>query len=351
MNSNADIYTKLQRDHESVARLFEQLSATTTTDTQTRQDRLADLKHRLTQHSEAENEVFYAALRQHAETRSLMQESEQDHQRLETLLDELDRMAVSDPQWRAKLQGLKVVFDQHVRDEEGTVFARARTLLTETQARELGEQFEQAKGRTPVGSMRGAAAQYAPEATAQARDMGARVQHEAERLSGEARAKGRALLQDQQHIMADQVGGLAEALQHTAQHLQEQNRGVVAQYAGEAAQGLERFSQTLRERDINTIMGQVEDFARRQPAVFIGSAALLGFLAARFLKSSAEPRDDRSEGSPHEGSPYGRDMSRPEAPVGPGAPVDPAVASAGARPPAHTPTGYGRESTTIRGGN
>jgi hypothetical protein len=176
--------------------------------------------------------------------------------------------------------------------------------------------------------------------------MGARVQHEAERLSGEARAKGRALLQDQQHIMADQVGGLAEALQHTAQHLQEQNRGVVAQYAGEAAQGLERFSQTLRERDINTIMGQVEDFARRQPAVFIGSAALLGFLAARFLKSSAEPRYHRSEGSP-----YGGGTSRPETPLGPGAPVDPAVASPGARPSAHTPADYGRESTTIRGGN
>jgi hypothetical protein len=53
---------------------------------------------------------------------------------------------------------------------------------------------------------------------------------------------------------------------------------------------LERFSQTLKDRDLGTLVGQVEDFARHQPGAFIGSAALLGFMAARFLKSSAERR-------------------------------------------------------------
>jgi hypothetical protein len=38
------------------------------------------------------------------------------------------------------------------------------------------------------------------------------------------------------------------------------------------------------------VIGQVEDFARRQPVAFIGGAALLGFLASRFLKSSTERR-------------------------------------------------------------
>lgn len=346
MNNNIDIYTRLQRDHEAVKHLFEQLSSTTTVDIQTRQNHLKELRKSLIEHSEAEDEVFYSTLRQHAEARTLMQESEQDHQRIETLLNELDHMTVSDPQWRAKLQSLKVAVEQHVHQEEGPVFAKARTLLTETQARELGERFDRAKGHPSVSNMKDAAAQDAPETTAQAREMGTRVQHEAERLSGEAKAKGRALLHEQQHAIAEQVNGLAEALHHTAQHLQEKNRDVVAQYTGQAAQGLERFSQTLRERDLNAIVGQVEDFARRQPVVFIGSAALLGFLAARFLKSSAESRHVRSERSV-----YGDAMPRPQAPVGPGAPIDPEVTSAEARPSATTPTGYEREGATLEGGN
>jgi hypothetical protein len=38
----------------------------------------------------------------------------------------------------------------------------------------------------------------------------------------------------------------------------------------------------------------VEDFARRQPALFIGGAFMLGLLGARFLKSSAQT--DPSQG-------------------------------------------------------
>jgi hypothetical protein len=36
------------------------------------------------------------------------------------------------------------------------------------------------------------------------------------------------------------------------------------------------------------LVGDVENFARRQPALFIGGALALGILAARFLKSSSQ---------------------------------------------------------------
>jgi hypothetical protein len=39
----------------------------------------------------------------------------------------------------------------------------------------------------------------------------------------------------------------------------------------------------------------VEDFARRQPALFIGGSVAAGFALARFLKSSADRRE-REEG-------------------------------------------------------
>jgi hypothetical protein len=42
------------------------------------------------------------------------------------------------------------------------------------------------------------------------------------------------------------------------------------------------------------LVGEVQDFARRQPTLFIGGAVILGFAALRFLKS-ATPAETVSE--------------------------------------------------------
>ena len=71
----------------------------------------------------------------------------------------------------------------------------------------------------------------------------------------------------------------------------EQGNQVVADYIKRAADGLERFSGAMRDRDLSSLMGDAEDFARRQPAVFIGAGVAVGFLLARFLRSSSERRE------------------------------------------------------------
>jgi hypothetical protein len=60
----------------------------------------------------------------------------------------------------------------------------------------------------------------------------------------------------------------------------------VARLVGHAADGLERLSGTLRSRDVDSLLGDVQSFARSQPALFFGAALAGGFLAARFLASS-----------------------------------------------------------------
>jgi hypothetical protein len=132
------------------------------------------------------------------------------------------------------------------------------------------------------------ARQMAPGTTAKAQEIGERIQHEAQRLTQQAKDQGQAMFQDQKSAMAEQVSGLASALHNTAEHLKTQDQSAMAQYTQQAAEGLQRFSQTLKDRDLGSLMSQVENFARHQPGAFIGSAALLGFMAARFLKSSAE---------------------------------------------------------------
>ena len=59
------------------------------------------------------------------------------------------------------------------------------------------------------------------------------------------------------------------------------------------ADGASRISETVRDNDVDAILSMAQDFGRKQPAAFVGAAALLGFAASRFLLASAKREDQR----------------------------------------------------------
>lgn len=136
-------------------------------------------------------------------------------------------------------------------------------------------------GTAQASSMRERAAETAQQAGEQAKSM-------AEQARERAKEHTQTVLDQQKSAAADQIGGLASALHQTADSLQQQNYGFVAQYTERAARSLEDMAESLRARDINELIGQCEQLARRQPALFVGSSVALGFAFARFFKSSAE---------------------------------------------------------------
>jgi hypothetical protein len=99
----------------------------------------------------------------------------------------------------------------------------------------------------------------------------------------------RSMLGEQQRAAASGLGDLAGALRRAARDTNGDGKPV-ARLAESAADNLERFSNALRDKDLGALMRDAESFARRQPVAFIGAAALAGFLAVRFLKSS-QPND------------------------------------------------------------
>jgi hypothetical protein len=70
----------------------------------------------------------------------------------------------------------------------------------------------------------------------------------------------------------------------------------MAEYAEKASDQVERFSGYLRETDVDEIIDEVRGVARRRPALFLGGAAALGFLATRFLKSSSQRAGSAGDG-------------------------------------------------------
>lgn len=69
-----------------------------------------------------------------------------------------------------------------------------------------------------------------------------------------------------------------------------------ADYSETAAAKLRSAANYFESHDIETMYRDVEGLARRNPAVFVGGAFAIGFLAARFLKSSS-PSGGRNYGS------------------------------------------------------
>lgn len=96
---------------------------------------------------------------------------------------------------------------------------------------------------------------------------------------------------------ANEIQKVAGAVRQLGQGLGGEDQGPLVQYAAQygqkAADGLERLTNYLRQTDTRELVREVESFARRQPAIVMGGAFLLGLAGARFLKSSMSSASNR----------------------------------------------------------
>ena len=96
---------------------------------------------------------------------------------------------------------------------------------------------------------------------------------------------------------ARSLGSVADALRHTGQHLRLQDEESLPGYIDTAAEKLESMSGYLQDKELSDVVEDIEDFARREPALFIGGAFAIGLLGGRFLKSSAASSRARAQSS------------------------------------------------------
>ncbi|WP_342447346.1 hypothetical protein [Methylobacterium platani] len=86
---------------------------------------------------------------------------------------------------------------------------------------------------------------------------------------------------------AQSVSDLAQALRESGGKLDQQPN--VKAFFDSAAEGLEQLSGSIRERSFEDFYGEIESVARRRPAAVAVATFLTGFLAARFIRASAQP--------------------------------------------------------------
>lgn len=85
-----------------------------------------------------------------------------------------------------------------------------------------------------------------------------------------------------------ELSSVASALRRAGDELRSQNNGGIgATVISLIADRLETVGGSIGGRDLSTTLDDIHRMARRNPAAFMGTAAALGFLAARFFKSSS----------------------------------------------------------------
>jgi hypothetical protein len=100
-----------------------------------------------------------------------------------------------------------------------------------------------------------------------------------------AREEAAARTEDAKQGLAREVSTTAEALDAASRELQENS--LQRSLLSEASKGLASMSQALQGRSVDELVADVAEFGRRNPAAFLGGAALAGFAVARLATASA----------------------------------------------------------------
>ncbi|MCA1776477.1 MAG: hypothetical protein LC676_12950 [Loktanella sp.] len=145
-------------------------------------------------------------------------------------------------------------------------------------------------------------AETAKTAVEEARDTATSVASDAtQRVKSEARDRAEAV----QSGAAGEVDNVASALRKAAS---EARKGSPQERSfGQMAEVLADASEAIGQKDLGTIASDVSSFARRNPLLFIGGAALAGLAVSRFAKASgSEARHASASGSDID--PYATDI-------------------------------------------
>jgi hypothetical protein len=159
-------------------------------------------------------------------------------------------------------------------------------------------------------STAGGASGATDQAKEKAQQAAGQAKEQAQQAAGQAKGALRTQVDQRSTDAGQKVGGFASDVRTVGDTLREQGKDQPAKLADQAAERAERLSGYLTNSDADRILGDIEDFGRRQPWAVIGGGVVLGLLASRFLKASStrryEERYDASRAQLPARTSYGR---------------------------------------------
>jgi hypothetical protein len=112
-------------------------------------------------------------------------------------------------------------------------------------------------------------------------------------LAEQVKEQASTVTQQQMTSAAEGLDSVAGAVNGVGERLRENNLGELAQYSDLAAEQIEKAAAWLRTTTPEEIAHDIEDYAKKQPAVFVAGALALGLIGVRFLHSASQRADEK----------------------------------------------------------
>jgi len=141
------------------------------------------------------------------------------------------------------------------------------------------------KAKEVVRDVKAKAAEMTADIAKAAKDNAAQLGNSAKEFVNTAKDKAGEAVTQRKSLSADYIGSIAQATQQAAMAF-DQDLPQAARYIRQASEQIHGVADNVREKDVRELVGDVQEFARQQPALFFGGAVMLGFAALRFLKST-----------------------------------------------------------------
>jgi hemerythrin superfamily protein len=140
-----DPFDALARDHRTVLKALDALAETPDDAVLRRAKMLLMIKHALTAHALAEEDVIYPLLHDRADAAEEAEKLYADHAEIKRLLHALEETPKGDAGWSGKVRELRDLIAVHARQEEDVEFPRLRKLLGESGVTRLSGQVQREK--------------------------------------------------------------------------------------------------------------------------------------------------------------------------------------------------------------
>lgn len=123
-----------------------------------------------------------------------------------------------------------------------------------------------------------------------AQEMAGQAQEQAQQAVGKAQGTVREQLDQRSSEAGEKIAATAQDLRSVGEELRNQGKETPAKLAEKAAERTEQVGSYLRGSDADRLLGDIEDFGRRQPLAALAGGLVVGLAAARFLKASSRGR-------------------------------------------------------------
>ncbi len=120
------------------------------------------------------------------------------------------------------------------------------------------------------------------------------LKDEAGKLTASGLDKAKAYAVDGKDRAGGALDEFAKLMTDAASTVDDRLGAQYGDYARSAANSLTGFADTLRNKDIDELLGDARELVKKSPAVAIGTAAAIGFVLARLVKSGLDANDSNT---------------------------------------------------------